>query len=308
MRLLVVGAGAIGGYFGGKLQQGGADVTFLVRPGRAAQLADRGLVVRAQDGEIRAPARTVLAGQIDDRFDVVLLCCKGYDLDDAMVAIAPAVGPATVVLPLLNGIRHLSVLCDRFGRERVLGGLTAVNAVLDSNGDIVQSPVKIDMTGFGELNGERSARCVAIQQAFAAGALPGGISDDILAFMWAKLFGFASIAVVATLTRARAGTIAASAAGASFVSAVIEECSRAITAEGYPPSKETADIVRGLYAQPQSTYGPSILVDMEHGRPTEGEYTIGDLVDRGNRRGVAVPILTAARCNLQAYELRRRAS
>ena len=126
--------------------------------------------------------------------------------------------------------------------------------------------------------------------------------------MWAKLFGCASIAVVATLTRARAGTIAASAAGASFVSAVIEECSRVTTAEGYPPSKETADIVRGLYAQPQSTYGPSILVDMEHGRPTEGEYTIGDLVERGNRRGVAVPILTAARCNLQAYELRRRAS
>src|SRR5262249_51738032 len=159
-------------------------------------------------------------------FDVVLLCCKGYDLGDAVDVFAPVMGSTTVVLPLLNGIRHISMLSDRFGADRVLGGLTAVNAVLEPNGDIVQSPVKIDMTGFGELSGERSSRCAAIEKAFVAGRLPGRVSDDIVAFMWAKLFGFACIAVVATLTRARARTIAASPAGASFVSAVIEECSR----------------------------------------------------------------------------------
>jgi len=307
MRFLVLGAGAIGGYFGGKLQKGGADVTFLVRPRRAAQLADRGLVLKAQDEEIRAPAKTVLAGQIDGPYDVILLCCKAYDLDDAVVAIAPAVGPGSAVLPFLNGIKHLSVLGDRFGPERVLGGLTAVNAVLAPNGDVVQSPVKIDMTAFGELSGERSTRCAEIQKAFTAGGLPGTVSDDIIAFMWAKLFAFACIAAVATLTRARAGVIAASPAGASLVSAVIEECGRVVTADGYPPPKETADIVRGLFAQRDSIYGPSILVDMEEGRPTEGEHTIGDLVERGARRGVAVPILTAARCALQAYELGRLA-
>src|SRR5262249_62071734 len=127
-----------------------------------------------------------------------LLCCKGYDLDDSMDAIAPVMGPATVVLPLLNGmIRHISVLSERFGAGRVLGGLTAVNAVLEPNGDIVQSPVKIDMSGFGELSGERSSRCAAIEKAFVAGGLPGKVSDDIIAFMWAKLFGFTCIAVVA---------------------------------------------------------------------------------------------------------------
>ena len=188
----------------------------------------------------------------------------------------------------------MSILSDRFGAERVLGGLTAVNAVLASNGDVVQSPVKIDMTAFGEPSGLRSARCAAIQQAFAAGGMPATVSDDIIAFMWAKLFAFASIAAVATLTRARAGVVAASAAGASFVSDVIEECGRVVTAEGYPPPKDIADIVRGLYAQRQSNYGPSMLVDMEEGRPTEGEHTIGDLVERAARRGVAAPILTAA--------------
>ena len=162
----------------------------------------------------------------------------------------------------------------------MLGGVTAVNAVLASNGDVIQSPVKIDMTALGEPSGQRSARCAEIQQAFAAGGIAATVSDDITAFMWAKLFAFACIATVATLTRARAGVVAASATGASFVSAVIEECGRVVAAEGYPPPANVADIVRGLYAQRQSKYGPSMLVDMEEGRPTEGGHTIGDLVER----------------------------
>lgn len=307
MRFLVLGAGAIGGYFGGKLQKGGADVTFLVRPRRAAQLAERGLVLKAQDAEIRAPAKALQSGQIAGLYDVILLCCKAYDLDDALAAIAPAVGPDSVVLPFLNGVKHVSILSDRFGPERVLGGLTAVNAVLEPNGDIVQTPVKIDMNAFGELTGQRSARCAEILQAFTAGGLPVTVSDNIIASMWAKLFAFACIAAVATLTQARAGVVAASAAGASLVSAVIEECGRIVTAEGYPPPAEVAEIVRGLYAQRDSNYGPSMLVDMQEGRPTEGEHTIGDLVDRAARRGVAAPILTAALCALQAYELGRLA-
>jgi 2-dehydropantoate 2-reductase len=307
MRFLVLGAGAIGGYFGGKLQEGGADVTFLVRPRRAAQLAERGLVLRAQDGEIRAPVRTALAGRLDGPYDVILLCCKAYDLEDALLAIAPAVGPGSAVLPFLNGVRHLPVLTDRFGPAQVLGGLTAVNAVLAPDGDVVQSALKVDMTVFGELSGPPSARCAAVQQAFAAAGLAATVSDDVVAAMWAKLFAFAAIAAVATLTRARAGVIAASPAGASLVSAVLEEAGRIAMAEGYPPPPSVAEIVRGIYGQRDSTYAPSILVDVEAGRPTEGEHTIGDLVQRAARRGLPAPILTAALCNLQAHEVRRSA-
>ena len=308
MRFLVLGAGAIGGYFGGKLHKAGADVTFLVRPKRAAQLAARGLVLTTQTEEIKVPVKTVLAGQVDGHYDVIVLCCKAYDLADAMLAIAPGVGPRTAVLPFLNGIKHISTLSDRFGAGRVLGGLTAVNAVLAPNGDVVQSPVKIDMTAFGELGAPSSARCAAIHEAFAAAGLSATVSPDVVASMWAKFFGFACIATIATLTRSRAGVIATSAAGASFVAATIEECGRVAEAEGYPPPKDVADIVRGLYAQRDSRYGPSMLVDMEEGRPTEGEHTIGDLVERATRHGVPVPLLTAARCSLQAYELTRPAS
>jgi len=305
MRVLVLGAGALGGYFGGKLQKCGVDVSFLVRPRRAAQLAERGLVLKAQDGEIRLPARAVLAGQVDGAYDLILMTCKAYDLDEALAAVAPAVGSGTAVVPFLNGVRHLAMLSDRLGERAVLGGVTAVNAVLEPDGDVVQSPVKIDMSALGELGGERSARCVAIQQAFIAAGVPMALRSDIVPFMWAKFFLFSAIATLATLTRAVAGAIAGSAAGPSLVEAVLEECGRVVAAEGYPPSSDVAGIVRGLYAQRDSRYRPSILVDVLAGRPTEGAHTIGDLVERATRRGVPAPLLTAALCSLQAHELTR---
>jgi 2-dehydropantoate 2-reductase len=305
MRFLVLGAGALGGYFGGKLVQGGADVEFLVRPKRAAQLAERGLVVEAHEGEIRTPVKTLRTGQLTHSYDVILLCCKAYDLDEAIAAVAPAVGAETAILPVLNGVKHVAMLADHFGRQHVLGGLTAVNATLAPTGDIVQSPLKIDMTALGELSGEVSDRCLAIQRAFAAGGMKASVSDAIMASMWLKFVGFCGIAAIATLCRSRAGAIAAAPASASFIAATIEECSRVAAAEGYPVPPTSADIVRGIFSQPGSTYGPSILVDMEAGRATEGEHTIGDLVERARRHGIGTPILTAARCNLQVYEALR---
>jgi 2-dehydropantoate 2-reductase len=310
MRYLILGAGALGGYFGGMLLKGGADVTFLVRPARAAQLKRDGLVIKTQDGgELRTQVRTVQQGQLDGTYDVVLLCCKAYDLDSAMDAIAPAMNEQSVIAPVLNGVRHIDVLTERFRPGRVLGGLTVINAALMPDGTIQQSQVRINLNIIGELDGRASARCTAIKAALDAGGIPTQISDNIRAMMWAKFFGFVCSATIATLTRSRAGAIAKSASGASFVSAVIEECARVVTAAGYPPAPppapDTAGLTRGLFSQPDSAYGPSILIDMEDGRPTEGEHTIGDMVERAARVNVSVPILSAARCNLQVYEINR---
>jgi len=308
MRFLVLGAGALGGYFGGKLLQGGADVTFLVRPKRAAQLAEHGLVVKTHEGEIRCPAKTLQAGQIASPFDVIVMSCKAYDLPAAMDAVAPAVGPGTAIWPVLNGVRHVATLSEQFGREQVLGGLTAVNAALMPNGDIVQSPVKIDLTKLGELDGQISQRCLNIQQSFATSGTKAEASDTIMAWMWAKFHGFTSAAVIATLCRSRAGAIAAAPTSPAFVDAVLDECGRVASAEGYPPPPSTAEQVHGLFSNRDSAYGPSILVDMEEGRQTEGEHTVGDMLDRARRHNLAAPLLTAALCNLQAYEARRRAA
>jgi len=122
MRVLVVGAGAIGGYFGGRLLEAGRDVTFLVRPRRAAELARAGLVIESPNGDVTLPnPPTVQANALAEKFDVVLLSCKAFDLEDAMKSVAPAVGPQTSIIPLLNGMRHLDALEARFGANQVLG-------------------------------------------------------------------------------------------------------------------------------------------------------------------------------------------
>jgi 2-dehydropantoate 2-reductase len=212
MRYLVLGAGALGGYFGGLLVKGGADVTFLVRPARAAQLRRDGLIIKTQDGgELRTQVKTIQQGHLDGPYDVVLLCCKAYDLDGAMVAIAPAMGDQSVILPVLNGVRHIDFLTETFGPERVLGGLTVINAALMPDGTIQQSQVRININAIGELDGRGSLRCTAIKTALEAGGIPVQVSDNILAMMWMKFFGFACNATIATLTRSRAGTIARSA-------------------------------------------------------------------------------------------------
>ncbi|MBR0931853.1 ketopantoate reductase family protein [Bradyrhizobium jicamae] len=311
MRYLVLGAGALGGYFGSMLIRGGADVTFLVRPARATQLRRDGLIVKTQDGdELRTQVKVVQRGQLDGSYDVVLLCCKAYDLDPAMDAIAPAMSSGSAIVPLLNGVRHIDVLKEKFGPERVLGCLTIINAALMADGSIQQSQLRINLTAIGELDGRLSSRCTAIKTALEAGGIPVQISESILVLMWEKFFGFTCNAAIASLTRSRAGAIAQAAEGASFVSAVIDECTRVVTALGHPPlpAFNSAAQISGLFSQASSTYGPSMLIDMEDGRPTEGEHTIGDLVERAAQASVSAPLLTAARCNLQTYEINRGGS
>src|SRR6516165_3476015 len=177
MRFLILGAGGLGGYYGSMLLKGGADVAFLVRPRRAAQLAESGLVIRRADGEFRMPVKTVNSGAIDGPYDVVLLACKAYDLDAAIGDFAPALSPGGAVLPILNGINHIETLAARFGREHVLGGVGMVNAELLPEGAVAFRTAGENYISFGELNGQCSGRCEEIRAAFAAGGIPSAASD-----------------------------------------------------------------------------------------------------------------------------------
>jgi 2-dehydropantoate 2-reductase len=306
MRFLVLGAGSQGSYFGAMLLQGGADVSFLVRPKRAAELAERGLVIKLPERDIRQPVRTLLADQIDGRYDIVLLTCKTYDLESAIEAVAPAVGEHSALLPILNGINHIATLTDRFGRGRVLGGLSNIASARSPKGEVILLPGPSGSTIFGELTGTHTPRCDEIHWAFASGGVPNRISDRIIAEMWLKLFGFGAIGVIATLTCARAGEIASVPTSPAFVMSAAEECARVTSAEGYPPPAAMKDAIRDLFAQPGSIYSPSILRDLEEGRPTEADDTIGELVRRADRHGIDVPLLRAALCNLQVHDIRRQ--
>lgn len=307
MRFLTIGAGALGGYYGGMLLRGGADVTFLVRPRRMAQLAERGLVIKTPDGEFRTPVKTVSAEGIDGSYDVVLVTCKAYDLDGAIDDFAPALASDGAVLPVMNGINHIAELSDRLGAARVLGGVASFSVVLTPEGDILKPGVGKGQTSFGELTGERSVRCEEIGAALVAGGVQATVSENIVAEMWAKFTGIAAAAAISTLTRARAGEIAVAPAGAAFVAAALDETARVTTAEGYPPPAAIIELYRGHYAQIGSNAAPSMLYDVENRRPTEADHILGDLVRRADRLGIEVPILHAALCNLQIYEARRSA-
>jgi 2-dehydropantoate 2-reductase len=308
LRFLIVGAGALGGYYGGMLLRGGADVTFLVRPRRAAQLAERGLVIKEPDGEFTTPVKTVLSGAVGGRYDVVFLACKAYDLEGAIDEFASSLSPSGAVLPVLNGINHIARLSERLGAGRVLGGVTLFSVVRTPEGEIVRPGVGAWQTLFGELTGERSARCEEIGAAFAAGAVPSTITHTILAEMWAKFSGFAGASAIAVLTRARAGEVAAAPAGARLVAVALDETARVTAAEGYPQPAAIREMYIRAFSQIGSDAAPSILFDIENARPTEGEHVVGDLVRRADRLGVDAPILRAALCTLQIYEARRARS
>src|SRR5580698_10346252 len=167
MRILVVGAGAIGGYFGGRLLAAGRDVTFLVRPRRQAQLAKTGLVIRSRFGDatMRAPP-TATADALREPFDLILLSCKSYDLQSAADSFAPAVGGNTAILPFLNGMAHIDYLAERFGEAAVLGGQCVISTTLDAEGRILHLN-EMHQLSFGERDGSTSERAQAIAKEFS---------------------------------------------------------------------------------------------------------------------------------------------
>ena len=206
MRILVLGAGGTGGYFGGRLVEAGADVTFLVRPPRAARLAADGLTVVSPLGDIHAPVRTVTTETLESPYDLVVLSCKAYDLEGAIAAVAPAVGPGTAVLPLLNGLAHFDRLTEAFGAERLLGGLCHIAVTLGAGGEI-RHLNRVHSVTFGEMAGGASARVDAIAGVFGRARFDARASADVLQDIWEKYVFLTTLAGMTCLMRASVGAI-----------------------------------------------------------------------------------------------------
>jgi 2-dehydropantoate 2-reductase len=302
MRILVVGAGAIGGYFGGRLLQAGRDVTFLVRPKRAAELAAAGLVIKSPNGDVTLkdpPA--VQADKLAEKFDVVLLSCKAFDLDDAIQSFAPAVGPQTSIIPLLNGMLHLDVLDRKFGQERVLGGLCAIAATLNDQREVVQLQPMQSLT-FGERDGKMSDRVRAIAEVFADGKIGSVASEHIVQDMWEKWVFLASLAASTSLMRTSVGNILAAPGGKDFILGMLDECSAVAAAEAFAPRAPFLERARGMLTTEGSPMTASMFRDIKAGAKVEADHVIGDLIARGDAAKVPVPRLRTAYTHLKAYE------
>jgi 2-dehydropantoate 2-reductase len=306
MRVLVVGAGAIGGYFGGRMLQAGRDITFLVRPRRASELASAGLVIKSPNGDVtlkNPPA--VQADTIKEKFDVVLLSCKAYDLDDAIKSFAPAVGDKTSIIPLLNGIMHLDVLDRKFGRERVLGGLCAIAVTLNERREVVQLQPLQSLT-FGEREGKMSDRVRAIADIFKSGNFGASASEHVIQEMWEKWVFLASIAASTCLMRSPVGMILAAPGGKDFLLGILDECKAVATAEGFSPRAPAVEGTVGMLTTEGSPLTASMFRDIQAGLPVEADHVIGDLISRGDSAKVPVPRLRTAYTHLKAYEKQRR--
>jgi 2-dehydropantoate 2-reductase len=305
MRILVVGAGAIGGYFGGRLLQAGQDITFLVRPKRASELASAGLVIKSPGGDVTLKnPPTVQADKLNEKLDVVLLSCKAFDLEDAIKSFASAVGPNTSIIPLLNGMSHLDVLDTKFGRERVLGGLCAIAVTLNEKREVVQLG-PLQSLGFGERDGKMSDRVKAIAEVFARGNCGAAPSEHVMQDMWEKWVFLASLAAATCLMRTSVGNILAATGGNEFLLGMLDECSAVATAEGFAPGGPFFQRTRGLLTTEGSPMTASMFRDIKAGLPVEADHVVGDLVARADAAKIPVPKLRTAYTHLKAYEKQR---
>lgn len=305
MRILVVGAGAIGGYFGGRLLQAGRDVTFLVRPRRAGELASAGLVIKSPNGDVTLKnPPTVQADALKEKFDVVLLSCKAFDLDDAIKSFAAAVGPNTAIIPMLNGMKHLDTLDAKFGKERVLGGLCAIAATLNEKREVVQLQ-PMQSINYGERDGKLSDRVKAIDEAFKSGINGATASQNIMQDMWEKWVFLSSLAASTSLMRTSVGNILAAPGGRDFLLGMLDETSAIATASGYAPGGPFFERVKGNITTEGSPMTASMFRDIKAGLPVEADHVIGDLIARADAAKVPVPKLRIAYTHLKAYEKQR---
>jgi len=308
MKVLILGAGAVGGYFGGRLAQAGVDVTFLVRPQRAQKLAQAGLVIKSPLGDAQISVCTVLQEAVRPDYDLVILSCKAYDLDASISSIGGAMGPNTLILPLLNGMAQLDRLEQVFGSARVLGGTCYIASTLDADGSI-RHLSKFQGITCGPRAGNHAHAGALLQQlvqAYALVSIESKVSADIEQDMWEKFVLLASLAAMTCLMRASVGEILAAEDGEALMREALASCVAAAGAAGHAPRAESLQRTEGMLFARGSAFTASMLRDLEAGGRVEADHIVGDMLRHARAAGADVGVLAAAYCHLQSYEARRR--
>lgn len=305
MRILVIGAGATGGYFGARLAQTGRDVTFLVREKRAALLAANGLIVRSPLGDIgiAAPA-TITADRLTPEFDLIVFSCKAYDLTSALDDISPAVVPGTIILPLLNGMRHIEAIEARFPAARVLGGQCVISTTIDDSGAIIHLNSVHSVT-FGARRSTDDAAARQVDAVLQSAGFDAHFSDAILQAMWNKWIVLSSMAGATCAMRGTIGAINRAPGGTAFIHALVAEVADVAAKSGFPPSAAYLDEIRGFLANAETDQTSSMYRDIGNGQRIEADHIIGDLLVRASALGLSCPAFSMVYTHLKTYEQQR---
>lgn len=305
-KILVLGAGGVGGYFGGRLVENGADVTFLVREKREEILQSQGLRIESPAGNAILKVQTVTAQTVKPDYDVVLFTCKAYDLDDAIQAIRPAVGSGTAIVPLLNGMAHLDRLAAIFGQENVLGGTVIIQATLTQEG-IVRHLNDSAVLMTGRRDGTVDPRAKALIDGFdGAKGIRARMVDNIVQRMWEKWVRLSALAGMTCLMRANVGEILRAPGGKEAMAGFFDKNLQIAAHSGYPIPEETYTGENSFITGENSTMTASMLRDIENGAPVESDQILGDLLLRAKNAGIDHPILSLSYTHLKAYEERRK--
>ena len=305
MRVLVAGAGATGGYFGGRLAEAGRDVTFLVRPQRAAQLEANGLSIISPKGNISLAPKVVTKDATGAPYDAIILAVKAYSLAAALKDLAPAVGPDTMILPLLNGMKHMDTIAAAAGPNALIGGLCAIAATIDGEGRIVHMSPFHNMA-YGELSGASTDRIQKLDAVMQNAGFDARLSAAIEQEMWEKWIMLATLAGVTCLMRGSIGDIAAAPGGLDFVNHFLDEVVAIAAANGHAPREPQLKATRTLLTAGGSTLAASMFRDLQKNAPVEAGEIIGDLLARGEHANVSAPLLSAAYTHLSVYESHRQ--
>lgn len=306
MRILILGAGGTGGVFGARLIQAGADVTFAVRPARAEALRRRGLSAALPEGVFRDRVQVRTGAELAPGYEVALLSCKAYDLDDAVETVRRGAGPETVVLPLLNGVAHFGALDRSFGTGRVAGGTCHLACTLEADGSVRQMSPGARIA-FGPRPGMPDAarrRLRELAALFARSPVECRHSEDIMQDIWEKFAFIATLASATCLMRAAIGDIVRQPAGPRLVTELFETCAAVARAAGWPMRDASRRDFLGTLLDPASALTSSMLRDLEGGRRTETEHVVGDMLRRAQGARLAPSLLEAAYVHLRARDAR----
>jgi 2-dehydropantoate 2-reductase len=303
MRILIVGAGSTGGLFGAKLAKAGRDVTFLVRPQRLSQLQQHGLCIKSPAGDIEIQPQLITSSQIHGPFDIVLVAVKAYTLDSALQDMDAAVGPDTVILPLLNGMRHMDAIAEKYGANRLLGCVCKVATSLDEEGRIVQQGTFNDIA-YGELDGSNSERIALVHAFMRDAGFDAKTSKTILRDMWEKWTLLAAMGTINCLMRGSIGDVASVKGGRAFAMRAIDEVVSIVHAVGQELSAPFLTEAYRLLTLEGSPQTSSMYRDLIAGRGIEADQIIGDLLERAAAKGLEAPILALVYTNLLVYQAR----
>ena len=301
MKILVVGAGAVGGYFGARLVQAGRDVTFLVRPKRAIQLKQNGLQILSPHGNITLQPHIITAQEIHHPYDLIILSVKATALDQAIADMKPAIGPETIIYPALNGMQHIETLSAAFGERPVLGGVCMVSTDIDEQGRIVQLHETQKLI-YGEINCEITQRIKSLDETLSNSSFNTELSTNIMQAMWQKWVFIATLGLVTCLLNGTIGEINSVPDGESIVLQSRDECAAIATAAGYPPPQPFLDQIRQYYTTKESRLTSSMFRDMQRGASVEADAILYDLLRHGQSHQLKTPLLQAGCVRLRIYQ------